>query len=227
MLVGFTACSPHFLTHECSWSHWQPRSCSTAGVWHVSPPQCAVAQDVVTICCWFCSHVSFLANPEEGTLALQPFLSHVGKGLWAKSEENLAFFPPAFCNPQLPEATPFSGRPAGNTPLSCDAAPVPLPLSAVLRTQGSSLAAEGGDAVPSRAWLAAAGEGGPPGGCAFLGGGSGRFLRAGGCPSLGLAGGREDTGGGWWQSAGGERREAAWERWVQGLILDKPRQAGL
>lgn len=141
MLMGFTACPPHFLTHECSWSHWQPRSCSTAGVWHVSPPQCAVAQDVVTICCWFCSHVSFLANPEEGTLALQPFLSHVGKGLWAKSEENLAFFPPAFCNPQLPETTPFSGRPAGNTPLSCDAAPVPLPLSAVLRTQGSSWAA--------------------------------------------------------------------------------------
>lgn len=31
----------------------------------------------VTICCWFSSHVSFLANREEVMLALQPFLSHV------------------------------------------------------------------------------------------------------------------------------------------------------
>lgn len=119
-LMGFSACPRHFLTHECSWSHWQPRSCSTARVWHVSPPQCAVPQDVVTICCWLCSHVSFLANPEEVTLALQPFLSPVGQ-----IRENL-LFSPAFCTPPSPEATPL-WLPAGNSPLSLGRGPLSLP----------------------------------------------------------------------------------------------------
>ncbi|XP_026712494.1 V-set and transmembrane domain-containing protein 2B [Athene cunicularia] len=26
----------------CSWSRWQPRSCSAAGAWHSSPSQCVV-----------------------------------------------------------------------------------------------------------------------------------------------------------------------------------------
>lgn len=116
--MGFSACPRHFLTHECSWSHWQPRSCSTARVWHVSPPQCAVPQDVVTICCWLCSHVSFLANPEEVTLALQPFLSPVGQ-----IRENL-LFSPAFCTPRRLRR-PRSGCLQGTRPSPSAAARCP------------------------------------------------------------------------------------------------------
>lgn len=166
-------------------------------------------------------------------LALQPFLSHVWKGLWARSE--VCFF---LCPLQTPQAT--CGDPLLS--LSCrKRAPYPLmrardclcPSEAAAGPSPRCWGAAG--AVPSRRSAACTGPVGhvlglgwvllhpagpgplqqargadPPGCRAFSPqvSASGRFVRAGGCPAPGAAAGlRADLG-----SGRGERGPPGWGR---------------